>query len=333
MTANGFAIQTRAYGGSSEQTYEPIVIGEPGPGQVLLRQTAIGVNFLDIYHRRGEAKPASGLPFVNGFEGVGVIESVGAGIDDPNVRVGARVGYTLAIGAYATHRLVPAARLVPLPDTISDVQAAGILLKGTTAEYLVGRVYPVQRGDVVLVHAAAGGVGLLLTQWAKHLGATVIGTVSSEEKAKVARDVGGCDAVFLTGEGAPSWAEAIRAKFGTDTPVNVVYDGVAGPTLKQSLDLLKVRGMAVVLGSAGGAAAPIDVHALKARSLVVTSPSLPHFTADRKSLLESTQALFEVVSSGAVKIPEVQTYPLADAARAHADIENRRTTGAVVLTA
>src|ERR1700761_4382929 len=159
MTANGFAIQTRAYGGPSEQTYEPIAIGEPGPGQVLLRQTAIGVNFLDIYHRRGESKPASGLPFINGFEGVGIIEALGAGIDDPGIRIGARVGYTLAIGAYSTHRFVPAARLISLPDAISDVQAAGILLKGTTAEYLVRRVYPVQRGDIVLVHAAAGGVG------------------------------------------------------------------------------------------------------------------------------------------------------------------------------
>jgi NADPH:quinone reductase len=331
MSTKAFAVQTHAYGDPGDQTYEAVEISEPAANQVLLRQTAIGVNFLDIYHRRGEAKPTSGLPFINGFEGVGVIESVGAGIDDPDVRVGARVGYTLAIGAYATHRLVPAARLVPLPDDISDVQAAGILLKGTTAEYLVRRVYPIQRGDVVLVHAAAGGVGLLLTQWAKHLGATVIGTVGSEAKAIVAREFGGCEEVFVTGEGSPDWVQAVRSRFG-ETPVAVVYDGVAGPMFSQSLDLLRIRGMAVVLGNAGGRAAPIDVHALKARSLIVTSPSLPHFTADRQSLLESTHALFDVIGTGAVKVPKIQTYPLADAARAHFDIENRRTTGAVVLT-
>lgn len=329
---NGHAVVTRSYGAADVQTYEPIELGKPGPGEVLLRQTAIGVNFLDIYHRRGEAKPASGLPFINGFEGVGVIEAVGEGIDDAKLRVGARMGYTLAIGGYATHRLVPVSRLIPLPDGLSDVQAAAVLLKGTTAEYLVRRVYPVQKGDIVLVHAAAGGVGLLVTQWAKHLGAVVIGTVSSEAKAKLAREIGKCDEVFLTSDQTVSWDKQVRDRFG-ETPVAVVYDGVAGSTLKKSLALLRIRGMAVVLGSAGGPAEPIDVHALKARSLIVTSPSLPHFTADQTSLHDSTSALFDVILSGAVNIPEVCTFSLAHAAEAHTEIEARRTTGSVVLTA
>ncbi|BBU30362.1 quinone oxidoreductase [Burkholderia sp. THE68] len=324
------AVLARNYGDSDIQTYENVEIGEPGVGQVLLRQTTVGVNFLDIYHRRGEIKPASGLPFINGFEGVGIVEAVGPDVSEPNITVGARVGYTLAIGAYATHRLVPAGRIVVLPDDISDVQAAAILLKGTTAEYLVRKVFPVQRGDKVLVHAAAGGVGLILTQWAKHLGATVIGTVGSEAKAKLAREVGRCDEVFLTGEQPVRWDERIRSVYGANS-IAVVYDGVAGPTFKPSLDLLRVRGMAVVLGNAGGSAPLIDVHSLKARSLIVTSPSLPHFTFDKKSLTESTEALFEVVRAGAVTIPDVHTYALADAARAHAEIEARRTNGPVVL--
>jgi NADPH:quinone reductase len=330
MSGQIYAVRVHTYGGPEVLGYEPVELGEPEANEVRIRQRAAGVNYTDIYHRRGEAKPPSGLPFTDGFEGVGTIEQLGSEVDSTRLPLGARVGYTLAIGGYATHRNVAAARLVTLPDTLSDEQAAAVLLKGTTAEYLVRRLHAVKPGDVVLVHAAAGGVGLLLTQWAKYLGATVIGTAGTKAKAEIARTIGRCDETFLIADGTTSWADDIRAKFG-ETPVTVVYDGIAGPTLQPSLDLLAVRGLAVVLGSAGGTAAPINVHALKARSLSVTSPSLPHFTGTAEDFQESTSALFSAITAGAITVPEPQVYALADAARAHEDIEARRTAGPVVL--
>ncbi len=329
MTAQAKAIRIHSYGGPEVQVLEGIEVAPPGPGQILVRQTVVGVNYLDIYHRRGEAQPVGGLPFVNGFEGVGVVEAVAdEGVGD--LRPGQRVGYTLAIGAYATHRLVPAARVVPLPDTLSDATAAAVLLKGTTAEYLVRRLYPVGPGDVVLVHAAAGGVGLLVTQWARHLGATVIGTVGSDAKAEIARYRGRCHHVIVAPTPDSDFVTPIRA-IVRETGVSVVYDGVAGPGFARSLDLLRPRGMAVVLGSTGGKAPPLDVHTLKARSLTVTSPSLPHFTTTAADYHSSVSAVIAAVRDGAIRAEPGHSYPLADAAIAHAHIESRRTSGSVVL--
>lgn len=308
--------------------YESVGLPKPAHGEALIRQTAIGVNFLDIYHRRGDAKPPGGLPFVNGFEGAGVIEALGEGCG-ASLRVGQRVGYTLAMGAYATHRCVPAARLVALPDMLSD-EAAAVLLKGTTAEYLVRRVHAISAADVVLVHAAAGGVGLLISQWAKHLGATVIGVVSSEAKAVAARKIGKCDEVFVASGAVPDFAGPIRAALG-QTPISVVYDGVAGLTLHQSLGLLRPRGVAVVLGNAGGSAELIDVHSLKARSLTVVSPSLSHYTGSQEDLIASSSAVFAAVQAGWLEIASPNKYELRDAAHAHRALEGRLTTGSVVL--
>lgn len=302
----------------------------PGAGQALVRQTAVGLNFLDVYHRRGDAQPPGGLPFINGFEGVGVIEALGEDAE-AELRVGQRVGYTLAGGAYASRRLVPSSRLVPLPDHLDDHTAAAVLLKGTTAEYLVRRLRLIGAGDRVLVHAAAGGVGLLLTQWARHLGAEVVGVVGTPAKAALARDIGGCHEVIVRDSPDSDFAGRIEALWGP-TPLSVVYDGVGGPTLHRSLSLLGPRGLAVVTGQAGGAALPLDVHSLKARSLSVTSPSLPHFTGKRRDLLDSCAALFAVLSSGAISPPPISLYPLREAARAHAELEGRRTVGAIALT-
>jgi len=330
MPSHDFALRQRSYGGPDVLVLEPENVAMPGPGQAVLRQTAVGVNFLDIYHRRGDAKPVAGLPFINGFEGVGVIEALGEGAE-PELRVGQRVGYTLAAGAYASRRLVPSSRLVPLPDDLDDHTAAAVLLKGTTAEYLVRRLRLIGPGDRVLVHAAAGGVGLLLTQWVRHLGGEVVGVVGTAAKAELARDVGRCNEVIVRDSPDIDFAGRVEALWGP-TPLSVVYDGVAGPTLHRSMGLLGPRGLAVVTGSAGGAALPLDVHSLKARSLSITSPSLPHFTGKRADLLDSCKALFAALSSGAILPPPISLYPLRDAAQAHAALEGRRTAGALVLT-
>ena len=318
------AIQIYEQGGPDVLRYEPIEVGQPEAGQVRLRQTAIGVNFLDVYFRKGDF-PMPGSPFVNGFEAAGVVEEVGEGVT--NVQVGQRVAYQLVRGAYADMRTMPAERLVPLPDTISDEQAAAILLKGTTAEYLVRQVYPVKAGDTILVHAAAGGVGLLLCQWAKQLGATVIGTVSSQAKAELVK-AHGCDfPIIYTQE---DFVERVN-HFTGGNGVPVIYDGVGRSTFHRNFDCLATFGVNVLFGWASGKVEPLDVHRLNRKSHVVVNPSVGHYTGTRDRLLESAQALFDVVSKGAVAITTNHQYSLADAAQAHADLEARRTKGSVVL--
>jgi NADPH2:quinone reductase len=291
----------------------------------LIRHRAIGVNFIDVYHRSG-LYPVP-LPFVVGSEGAGVVESVGPGVTE--VAVGDRVAYGNApIGAYAEQRLIPADRLVKLPTEIEDSLAASIMLKGMTAWYLIRRTHRVQAGETILMHAAAGGVGLLLCQWAKALGATVIGTVGSQEKARLAREHG-CDHTILYREQDVA-AEVKRLTGGAGLPV--VYDGVGKDTFLASLDCLAPRGLMVSFGNASGAVEPVSVRMLAQKgSLFLTRPTLHDYVRQRDELLTAAEELFEVVSRGAVRVDTGRRYSLADAAQAHRDLEGRQTTGSLVL--
>ena len=304
--------------------YEQIDVGEPKSGQVRLRQTAVGVNFLDVYFRNGDfSLPAS--PFIDGFEAVGIVEAVGEGVT--HTKVGQRVAYQMVRGAYAEVRVMSADRLIPLPDSISDEQAAAIMLKGTTAEYLVRRVYSVKPDDTILVHAAAGGVGLLICQWAKHLGSTVIGTVSSKEKAELAKNHG-CDyPIIYTQEDFVERVNEVTDGNG----VPVIYDGVGKSTFHRNFDCLATFGLNVLFGWASGKVEPLDVHKLNSQSHAVVNPSVGHYTGTRELLEESAAALFEVISKGVVITNVNHRYPLSDAAQAHADLEARQTTGSVIL--
>lgn len=319
------AIRIHEHGGPEVMRFEPVEVGPPGPREALVRQSAIGVNFIDVYHRTGLYPTA--LPVTLGLEGAGVVEAVGP--DVVEVRVGDRVAYANPpLGAYAERRLIPADRLVALPHDISDTQAAGMMLKGMTAQYLLRRAFPVTGGDTVLVHAAAGGVGLLLCQWAKHLGATVIGTVGSEEKADLARRHG-CDHPILYRR----QDFVTRTRELTDgAGVAVVYDSVGADTFMGSLDCLRPLGMMVSFGQSSGKVPPLDTGLLAAKgSLFLTRPSLMTYTARREDLVSSAAELFEVVRHGTVRIEVTATYPLAEAAQAHRDLEARRTTGSLVL--
>lgn len=300
--------------------------GEPGSGEVLLRQTAVGVNFIDVYYRMG-LYPTPPAPFGLGMEACGIVEATGP--DVQNVAVGDRVAYASGpLGAYAETRRFPASRLVQVPDGISDETAAAMMLKGMTAEYLLRRTYAVKGGDRVLIHAAAGGVGLIACQWAKQLGATVIGTVGTEAKAELAR-ANGCDhTVLYTSEDLPNRVREITGGRG----VNVVYDSVGRDTFQASLECLSPRGVLVLFGQSSGKVEPFDPQILNARgSLYLTRPSLVHYTATREDLLLSAHALFDVVKSGAVKIHVGERFTLRDAAKAHDALESRKTTGSIVL--
>lgn len=320
------AIRIHAHGGPEALVYEDIDIGEPGPGEARIRQTAIGLNFIDVYYRTGLYAAPNGLPLVPGGEGAGVVEAVGDGVT--LVKPGDRVAYTTPLGAYAEQRLIPADRLVKLPDTISDEQAAGMMLKGMTAEYLLRRTFAVQPGHTVLYHAAAGGVGLILGQWAKHLGATVIGTASSQDKIDLAK-ANGFDHVINYRD--TDFAPAVRQM--TDGKLcDVVYDSVGNDTFPASLDCLKQRGMFVSFGQSSGPIPPFSISMLAQKgSLYATRPTLFMYIATRADLEQSAAALFDVVSSGALRIEINQTYALKDAGRAHADLEARRTTGTTIL--
>jgi NADPH2:quinone reductase len=305
------------------EQYDPVA---PGPGEVLLRQEAVGLNFIDVYHRTG-LYPLPALPAIPGVEGAGVVEAVGAGVTD--LAVGDRVAYAgMPPGAYAELRLIPAHRLVTLPDFIATRQAAAMMLQGMTARYLLHGCYPVRSGSRILIHAAAGGVGLIVCQWAKHLGATVLGAVGSPEKAEIAR-VHGCDyPILYEREDLVSRVRAITAGRGVD----VVYDSVGQATFMKSLDCVRPMGTVVSFGQSSGPILPFDLSILAAKgSLFLTRPSVVHYTAARKDLLAHARDLFEVVRKGAVRIEIQQTYPLAEAARAHRDLESRRTTGSSVL--
>jgi NADPH2:quinone reductase len=318
------AIRIHETGGPEVLKWEDVEIGKPGQGEALIRQTAIGLNFIDTYHRTG-LYPLP-LPAVLGMEGAGVVEEVGPGVTD--VKPGDRVAYAGVLGAYTERRLIAADRLVPLPDGVSDIQAAAMMLKGMTAEYLLLRTHRVQRGETILVHAAAGGVGLIMCQWAKHLGATVIGTVGNDQKAELARANGCHHPIVYTRE---NFTERVRAITG-GAGVPVVYDSVGKDTFLGSLDCLRPLGLMVSYGNASGAVPPFSVGLLAQKgSLFLTRPVLMAYTAKREDLLASARALFEVVESGAVKIKLDRTWPLEDAASAHRELEGRRTTGSTVF--
>jgi NADPH2:quinone reductase len=313
-------------GGPEVLAWSEVEVGAPGPQDVRLRHTAIGVNFIDVYFRTG-LYPAGSVPFALGMEAAGVVDAVGA--DVTALKVGDRVAYASGpLGSYSEARLMPAERIVLLPPGIDDKTGAAMMLKGMTAEYLLHRTYPVKRGDAILVHAAAGGVGRILCQWAKHLGATVIGTVGSDEKARLATE-SGCDhPILYTREDVAKRVREITGGAG----VAVVYDSVGKDTFTASLDSLAPRGMLALYGQSSGSVGPFDPQLLNQKgSLFLTRPSLIHYTGTRADLALSASRLFSAVESGAVKIHIGQTYALRDAARAHADLEARKTTGSTVL--
>ncbi len=320
------AIRIHEYGGPEVLRWERVEAGPPAPGEIRVRNHAVGLNFIDIYYRTGLYQ-APALPTGLGFEGAGVVEAVGAGVAD--LRVGDRVAYCVGpLGAYAEVRLMPADRVVPLPEGIGFDTAAAMMLQGLTAWYLLRRTYRVQPGDTVLLHAAAGGVGLIATQWLKHLGATVIGTVGSEAKAEIAR-AHGCDHVILYRE--HDVARRVRELTGGEG-VAVVYDGVGKDTFAGSLDSLRPLGMMVNYGNASGAVPAVEPLLLAQKgSLFLTRPMLGHYVAKRAELLAAAAELFEVVGQGAVKIEVNQRYALRDAAEAHRALEARATTGSTVL--
>ena len=320
------AIRLHETGGPEVLRWEDTDVGDPGPGEARVRHTAVGLNYIDCYFRAGTYPPPH-LPLTLGFEGAGVVEAVGDGVSE--VKIGDRVGYaTGAIGAYAQARLAAADKLIPLPDDISDEQAAAMLLQGMTAQYLLHRTFRIEPGQTILFHAAAGGVGLIACQWAKHLGATVIGTVSSADKAALAR-AHGCDhPINYRVENFGERVKEITAGAG----VPVVYDSVGKDTFMDSLDCLRPRGLMALFGAASGPVPPVDLGILAQQgSLYITRPSLFTYTASRQELLDTANSLFAVVRSGAVKIEVNQTYPLVEAARAHTDLQARRTTGSTVL--
>ena len=320
------AIRIHEAGGPEVLKWEDVEVGDPGPGEVRLRQTAVGLNFIDIYLRSG-LYPLPGLPSGIGQEGAGVIEAVGEGVT--MLKVGQRVAYPLGpAGSYAEERLFPADRLVPLPDGIDDRTAAAIMLKGLTAWYLIRQTHEVKAGETILFHAAAGGVGLIACQWAKHLGATVIGTVGSDAKAELAR-ANGCDhTIVYTRE---NFTEKVKELTG-GAGVPVVYDSVGAATWEGSLDCLKPRGLMVTFGNASGKVPAFEPVVLSGKgSLYVTRPTLGHYIPTRESLLAAAKELFDVVIGGQVKITINQTYPLKDAAQAQIDLAERKTTGCTVL--
>ena len=320
------AIRIHEYGGPEVLKWEDVEVGSPGPGQARLRQTAAGLNYIDTYHRTG-LYPLPALPAVIGMAAAGVVEQVGEGVTA--IRPGQRVVYASPpTGAYAEERLMPADRLVALPDPMDDKQAAAMILQGMTAQYLLRRTYRVKAGDPILVHAAAGGVGSILCQWAKHLGALVIGTVGSDEKAAIAKS-NGCDHTIVYSR--EKVAERVREVTG-GAGVAVVYDGVGKATFEGSLDSLRMLGMMVSYGNASGPVPPFEPAILSQRgSLFFTRPTLMHYTAKTEDLRASASELFEVVLAGHVRIAVNQSYPLSEAAQAHRDLEARVTTGSTAL--
>ena len=318
------AIRIHEHGGPDAMRWEEVAVPEPGPGEVKLRQTAVGLNYIDVYHRTG-LYPME-LPGAIGMEAAGIVEAVGEGVEE--FAPGHRVAYAAPpVGAYATARIMPWHRLVKLPDRIDDETAAGMMLQGMTVEYLVRRTFPVQKGQTVLFHAAAGGVGLIACQWLKQIGATVIGTVGTDEKAEIAR-AHGCDHTILY----RTEDIAHRVRDITDGEgVPVVYDSVGKATFEASLDCLAPRGMLVSFGNASGPVESFNPAILAQKgSLYLTRPTLMTYTAERDDLVASAEALFAAHADG-LKIEINQRYPLKDASQAHRDLESRSTTGTTVL--
>ena len=320
------AIRIHETGGPEVLRWEDSPECEPQAGEVRLRQTAVGLNFIDTYHRSG-LYPLESLPSGVGMEGAGVVEAVG--LEVSHLQVGDRVAYAGGpIGSYAETRIMPADRLVQLPKEIDDQQGAALMLKGLTTHYLLRLCYPVKQGETILIHAAAGGVGLLACQWAKHLGATVIGTVGTEEKAKLASEFG-CDFPIIYSK--ENFVERVH-EITDGAGVPVVFDSVGNETFMQSLDCLKPRGVLVSFGQSSGVVPPIDIRVLSEKgSLFLTRPTLGTYAKERAALTEMSRELFDIVGSGAVKIEVGQTFALKEAAEAHRALEGRRTTGSTVL--
>jgi NADPH2:quinone reductase len=319
------AIQVHKPGGPEAMLWEEVQVGDPGNGQVRLRQSAVGLNYIDVYFRTG-MYPAPSSPFTPGMEGVGVVEAVGAGVH--NVSIGDRVAYGKNLGGYAEVRLIDADFVIPLPDDISDETAAAMMLQGMTTEYLLERCFPVHKGQTILFHAAAGGVGLMVCQWARALGAHVIGTVGSPEKARLAQ-AHGCEHTILYRD-EDFVAQVKELTGGKGVPV--VYDGVGKDTFMKSLDCLQPRGMMVSFGNASGKVDPLEIGVLSAKgSLYVTRPTLMSYTATPEDFRTSANRVISMVQDGHLKIEVHQTFPLRDAAEAHRALEGRATTGSTVL--
>jgi NADPH2:quinone reductase len=319
------AIRIHQTGGPEVLQWDEIEVGAPGPGQIRLKQTAVGLNFIDIYHRTG-FYPVK-LPFVPGMEGAGIVDAVGDGVT--TLKLGDRVAYAMVLGSYAEARLIAADRVVKLPDGIDDRTAAAMMLQGMTVRYLIRDVYKVQAGDTILIHAAAGGVGLILCQWASALGATVIGTVSNDEKAALAKANGCHFPIVYTHEDFQG--RVIEITGGKRLPV--IYDSVGKDTFMKSLDCLRPRGLMVTFGQSSGPVPPLDTGVLGQKgSLMLTRTTLATFIATKTLLDAAAGDLFEAVISGKVKININQTYTLKDASSAHRDLEARKTLGSTVLT-
>jgi NADPH:quinone reductase len=319
------SIRIHAHGGPEVLTWEDVPLAAPGPGQARIRHHAVGVNFIDVYHRTGLYKAAE-LPFVPGSEGAGVVLEVGPDVTE--VAPGDRVAYAGPLGSYAEERIIPAGRLVKLPDSIDFSTAAAMMLQGMTVQYLITRTYAVGPGTTLLWHAAAGGVGLIAMQWASHLGATIIGTAGSDEKAALAKAHGCTHVINYARENFVERVRDITGGKGCD----VVYDSVGKDTFPASLDCLRPRGMWVTFGNSSGPVPAFEITLLGQKgSLFATRPSLFHYIATREDLVATANDLFNVVERGIVKIAVNHTYPLSAAADAHRDLEARRTTGSIVL--
>ena len=318
------AIRIHQTGGPEVLKWDSVEVPAPGPGQVRLKQHAVGVDYIDVYQRSGLYKLP--LPFVAGSEGAGEVVAVGPGVTD--FKVGDRGAYAGAMGGYAEERVMPADRLVKLPDNIDYKTGAAMMLQGMTVRYLLRETYKVGKGTTMLLHAAAGGIGLIASQWARHLGATIIGTVSTDDKAKLAKEHGCTHVINYKTEDFVKRTKELTGGQGVD----VVYDAVGKDTYPASLDCLKPLGLWVTFGNASGAITNFDILLLSAKgSLYATRPTLGTYVAKRADLLANAAELFDVVGKGIVKINVNHTYPLKDAAKAHADLEARKTTGSIVL--
>jgi NADPH2:quinone reductase len=318
------AIRVHQFGGPEAMKLEELPTPQPGPGQALVRIEAAGVNFIDVYQRTGAYK--NPLPYSLGLEGAGVVEAVGAGVT--TVRTGDRAAWTGVPGSYATHNVVPADRLVALPAGVDARAGASAMLQGMTAHYLAHSTYPLKSGDACLIHAAAGGVGLLLCQMARRAGARVIGTVSTEEKAKLAREAGAQDVILYTGQDFEAEVKRLTGGKG----LQVVYDSVGRDTFEKGFNCLASRGYMVLYGASSGPVAPLDPQVLNAKgSLFLTRPSLFHYIATRDDLVRRAGDVLGWIQKGELKLRIGATFPLAEAAQAHRDLEGRRTTGKVLL--
>jgi len=318
------AIRIHQHGGPEVMQWESVEVGQPGQGQVKLKQHAVGVNFIDVYQRSGLYKMP--LPLVPGSEGAGEVVAVGPGVSD--FKVGDRGAYAGALGGYAQERLMPADRLVKLPDKIDYRTGAAMMLQGMTVRYLLRQTYKVGPGTTLLFHAAAGGVGLIACQWARHLGATIIGTVSTPDKAALAKAHGATHVINYKSEDFVKRTKELTNGVGVD----VVYDAIGKDTYPGSLDCLKPLGLWVSFGNASGAITNFDILQLSAKgSLYATRPTLNTYVAKRADLLANAQELMDLVGKGVIKINVNHSYPLREAAQAHRDLEDRKTTGSIVL--